>query len=134
CVPINPLCPVTKTFMPLPIQLKEEISHHPRRLPRSPQLFQIFPIPLRIQTSPESAMFEDRQLPILRQLHQRIALQHARFLGRQVWKEVAMEEEKSAVDPVVGKVRFFGKLLNPRPIDSQLAKSRRRIDAEHRSI
>src|SRR5204862_460582 len=62
---------------------------------------------------------------------QRLALEGAVLLGRQIAVEVAAEEEIAAVDPGRVQLRLFDELLQFVALHAKLAEARWRVDPQY---
>src|ERR1035441_2271414 len=106
------------------------MSFQPGRVAGLDQLGEMIAVALGVHAAPETLMLVDVQLAVARQLHQRLALQHAAFILGQAFQKITLEEKESAVDPVAFEVGFLREFNDAVAIHLDLAKTRRRVDAE----
>lgn len=95
-----------------------------------PEFLEVFAVALGVHAGPEPAVFVHAQLAIAGEVDERGAFEDTGFLLREVWEELALEEEVTAVDPVIGEVGFLGEFLNERPVGLEFTESRGWVDAE----
>src|SRR5216684_4286941 len=90
-------------------------------------------VALGIHAGPEIVMPEHRELAVAGEPGQRLALEDAILLGRQIAVEITAEEEIAAIDPGRMQLRLFDELLQFVAVHAKLAETRRRVDPQHRA-
>src|ERR1043166_8477927 len=79
----------------------------PGRVAGFNKLRELLAIALGIHARPESAMSVNVKLTVPRELHQRIALEHATLVLGKIFPEIPVKEKITAVDPVILNVRLL---------------------------
>src|ERR1035437_11062909 len=85
------------------------ILFQPRRAAGLDQLVEKITVALGVHAGPKTVVFENVQLAVARKFYQRLSLQDTILILGKAGQEIAMEEEKTAVDPVVFEVGLLGK-------------------------
>src|SRR4051812_18356950 len=104
----------------------------PRAGARFPEALHLLTVAQGVDARPEAAMPVDPELAVVGQAMQRLVLEHATLVGRQVVEEAAAKEKEAAVDHVVGPARLLGEAGAAVLVQREPAELRRRLHAQDR--